>query len=59
VNCRIVFRAPRLPRSVDWLEVRGLQLAGGSVDLMLKRYDRSVGVEVLAKSGHVDVSVQV
>jgi len=59
VNCRIVFRAPRLPRSVDWLEVRGLQLAGGSVDLMLKRYDRSVGVEVLAKSGHVDVSVEV
>ncbi|MFP5340896.1 MAG: amylo-alpha-1,6-glucosidase [Gammaproteobacteria bacterium] len=48
---------PRLPDAVEWLEVRDLRVGDASVDLLLKRYAASVGVEVIRKHG--DLSVQV
>ena len=43
-------RTPRLPEFIDWLELSELRVGDASVDLLLKRYDRNVGVEVLRKS---------
>jgi glycogen debranching enzyme len=50
---------PRLPRWLDWLHVRELEVAGAKVDLLLKRYEHSVGVEVTAREGDLAVRVVV
>lgn len=53
------FRSPRLPAFINWLELRDLQVGDASVDLLLQRYDRNVGVQVLRKRGPVEVRVAV
>ena len=54
---RLALRSPRLPSSIDWLEVKQLGVPGCSVDLVLKRYERSVGVEVVRKDPGIEVCV--
>jgi glycogen debranching enzyme len=56
---RITFQAPRLPHFVQWLSIRGLSLAGHSVDLLLQRYENNVGIEVKRNSGGLDVVVRI
>jgi len=56
-QCCVTLRSPRLPAFVDWLSIEGLAVAGGRVDLMLKRYRDSVGVDVTRRDGRVKVSV--
>ncbi len=51
------FRHPRLPDYVDHLEIRGLRVAGGELDLRLRRHPNDVGLTVLRKQGDVDVAV--
>ena len=51
--------APRLPAFTNWLEIRGLEVAGAKVDLLLQRYRDSVGVEVTSKTGELAVRVHV
>jgi glycogen debranching enzyme len=58
-NRTLSFRAPRLPHYVDWLEMRELQVGDATLDLLLQRYEHNVGVNVLRKSGNVDVTVMV
>jgi glycogen debranching enzyme len=64
LHCRALsgeleLRAPRLPAFTNWLEIRGLEVGGAKVDLLLQRYRDSVGVEVTNKSGELAVRVHV
>ncbi len=53
------FRHPRLPDAIQFLEIKGLRVAGGEVDLRLRRHPNDVGVEVLRKEGDVEIAVVV
>lgn len=55
----VALHAPRLPDSVNWLELHGLHVGAASVDLRLTRHAHSVGVEVLRKDGALAVRVVV
>ena len=50
-------RRPRLPTSVDWLVVRRLQVGEARLDLMLRRHDSSVAVNLLSREGDAEVEV--
>jgi glycogen debranching enzyme len=52
----ITLRAPQLPGFVDWVRISRLGLAGASVDLLLKRYERNVGIEVIRKDPGIRVT---
>ena len=54
---RVTFRHPRLPAGVDTLTIRDLKVATGSVDLTLRRYPGTVGVDVERREGRVEVAV--
>jgi len=47
---------PRLPPFIDWVTIRGLGTPGQSADLLLQRYERNVGIDVLRKDAGVNVS---
>jgi glycogen debranching enzyme len=53
----VVLRSPRLPGFMDWMRIDRLGAPGPAVDLLLKRHERSVGVEVLRKDAGVNVVV--
>jgi glycogen debranching enzyme len=50
-------RQPRLPAFLDWLAVRRLCVGGSRLDLVLRRHDSSVAVNLLAREGPADVEV--
>jgi glycogen debranching enzyme len=54
---KLRLRRPRLPHFLDWMMVRRLALGGASVDLMLRRHDSSVAVNLLAREGAAEVEV--
>jgi len=54
---QIVLRAPRLPHFIDWLRINQLGAPGPSVDVLLQRHERSVGVDVIRKDPAVRVMV--
>jgi len=54
----IIFEQPCLPSSISNMTIGGLQVADTSVDLLIKRGDQHVEVEVLRKSGHLDIVVR-
>jgi glycogen debranching enzyme len=56
-RCDVALRTPRLPEFIEWLELTGLRVGDATVDLMLKRYHRNVGVEVLRKGAPLSVRV--
>jgi glycogen debranching enzyme len=49
---------PRLPASIEWLRIRRLAVGEGRLDLLLRRHDADVAVNVLSKEGDVEVAVQ-
>ncbi len=53
----IRFRNPRLPRGVDEITLRGLTLAGATIDIELRRLGSHVSLRVLRDSGEVQVSM--
>jgi glycogen debranching enzyme len=53
----LVFQRPRLPPFIDWVRVTRLGAPGPSVDVLLQRYERNVGVEVVRKDPDVRVTV--
>jgi len=53
----IRLRNPRLPSFLDEVVLRNLRLKQASVDLMVRRHDTEVSVEILRKQGQVQVSV--
>jgi glycogen debranching enzyme len=48
---------PRLPRWLNWLQVRGLKVGSGTVSLNFHRTGSSTAVEVQKTTGNVDVVV--
>ncbi|HEY3077437.1 MAG TPA: amylo-alpha-1,6-glucosidase [Burkholderiales bacterium] len=60
VDCRAAklrLRKPRLPHFLDWMAVKRLRVGEASVDLMLRRHDSSVAVNLLARDGAAEVEV--
>jgi glycogen debranching enzyme len=60
VDCgaaKLKLRKPRLPHFIDWMTVRRLSIGAASVDLMLRRHDSSVAVNLLARNGAAEVEV--
>ncbi len=54
----IRFDRPALPRFLDELQLRGLQVRGGSADLVLRRHDRDVALNITRREGRVPIVVQ-
>jgi glycogen debranching enzyme len=54
---QVHFTRPRLPERLKELKILNLQVADASVDLLLVRHARDVGVDVLQRSGDVRVIV--
>ncbi len=52
---RVTFREPVLPGFLDEIVLKGLRMAGGSVDVALRRSNRHVIVDVLERRGSVGV----
>jgi glycogen debranching enzyme len=48
---------PTLPSFLEELRIHNLQVAGGSVDLLVVRHDQDVGVNVLRREGNVQILV--
>ncbi|GBF26860.1 hypothetical protein MnTg02_01902 [bacterium MnTg02] len=53
----IIFNAPRLPEFLDQVCIRGLTLGDSRVDVLLRRHDSDVAVNVLARTGTARVVV--
>lgn len=51
----VQFRRPKLPSFLRDVSIRGLQVADEFVDLLLRKEDGDVRIEVLRKSTHVEV----
>jgi glycogen debranching enzyme len=56
-SSEVVLQAPRLPSFIDWMRISRLGAPGPSVDLLLQRYERNVGLEVMRKDPDVRVTV--
>jgi glycogen debranching enzyme len=56
-HAEITLRTPRLPAFIDWIRITRLGAPGPSADLLLQRYERNVGIEVVRKEGDVRVTV--
>lgn len=52
---QVLFLRPALPDFLDWVRLTGLQVAGGTVDLLLERHESDVGVRVLRREGPVEI----
>ncbi|HYJ09030.1 MAG TPA: hypothetical protein VEX18_08470 [Polyangiaceae bacterium] len=52
---RITFRSPALPDFLSEIWISNLRVGAGTVDLRLERYPGDVGVNILRKSGTVQV----
>jgi glycogen debranching enzyme len=53
----IHFDRPALPRFLDELHLRGLQMSGGSADIVLRRHDRDVALNITRRDGTVPIVV--
>ncbi len=54
---QVCFREPRLPPGVRELHIQGLRVGEASVDLLARRHDEDVAVNVLRREGDLRVSV--
>jgi hypothetical protein len=53
----VIFRHPRLPDPIDQVRIRNLRIGSGTIEILLRRYGRDVAVNVLDKTGGVEVEV--
>jgi glycogen debranching enzyme len=53
----VILRRPTLPQFIEWLTVRGLRVGEGKLDLMFRRHDSSVAVNLLKREGEAEVEV--
>jgi glycogen debranching enzyme len=51
----IRFCSPALPPNLDEVNIENLRIAEGSVDLLIRRHQEGVAVEVLRREGKVEV----
>jgi glycogen debranching enzyme len=56
-RCEISLRTPRLPSFIDWIRITRLGAPAPDADLLLQRYERNVGIEVVRKQSQVGVTV--
>jgi glycogen debranching enzyme len=56
-RCEISLRTPRLPSVIDWIRITRLGAPAPDADLLLQRYKRNVGIEVVRKQPQVGVTV--
>jgi glycogen debranching enzyme len=56
-RCEISLRTPRLPAFIDWIRITRLGAPAPDADLLLQRYERNVGIEVVRKQSQVGVTV--
>jgi glycogen debranching enzyme len=56
-SATVILRRPRLPPFIDWLSVRGLRIGEARLDLMCRRHDSSVAVNLTHRAGDADVQV--
>jgi glycogen debranching enzyme len=56
-RAEVVLQVPRLPPFIDWIRISRLGAPGPSVDLLLQRYERNVGFEVVRKDPEARVTV--
>lgn len=56
-NSAVLFERPTLPSFVDELVIRSLSLGEAKLDLLLRRHDNDVSVNVLRREGEISVSV--
>jgi glycogen debranching enzyme len=54
---RVVFSRPALPEYLAWLRIENLRVGEASLDLLVQRHDRDVGITVPRRSGSVEVVV--
>jgi glycogen debranching enzyme len=54
---RVSFHYPELPEFLREVHIRGLRVGEASVDVRLEQHGRDVGVNVLGRSGHLEVMV--
>ncbi len=54
---QIRFENPQLPGYLDWVRIRNLRIGNGSVDLVLHRHPRDVGLNVERKDGNIQIVV--
>jgi glycogen debranching enzyme len=54
---RVSFHGPWLPPFLDEIEIKGLRVGNGNVDLLITRYQQDVGVTLLRRLGDVEVVV--
>jgi len=54
---KVRLRRPRLPQFIDWMTVKRLRIGEARVDLMLRRHEASVAVNLLAREGAAEVEV--
>jgi glycogen debranching enzyme len=55
----VQFENPQLPAGVSELEIRGLQVADASVDLLIQRHSGGIDVEVIEKRGRLEVTKRI
>ena len=56
-SATVILRRPRLPQFLDWLSVRGLRIGESTLDLMFRRHDSSVAVNLVRREGDAEVDV--
>jgi glycogen debranching enzyme len=54
---RVYLTRPRLPASLDELRIHNLEVGDATVDLLLRRHEHDVGVNVLRRDGDVQLMV--
>jgi glycogen debranching enzyme len=54
---RLVMRQPRLPHFLEWLSIKRLQVGEARVDLMVRRHDSGVAVNLVSREGKAEVEV--
>ncbi|HWP18154.1 MAG TPA: amylo-alpha-1,6-glucosidase, partial [Burkholderiaceae bacterium] len=55
----ISFATPQLPPFIDWMRITDLAVQGRRAELLLKRYDHNVGIELGRKEGGLRVRVTI
>jgi glycogen debranching enzyme len=55
LESRVYFHHSALPESVNQLFIRNLQVGNASVDLSLQRYSGTVGVDIVNRTGDVEI----
>jgi glycogen debranching enzyme len=56
-ECEIRFHDPYLPSFLDQIQIHDLQVGDSTVDLLISRYERDVGVRLTRREGEVQLAV--